>query len=277
MSTYKLLPAFFIQHRSKIEAAQLSRLLLVCSLLSVALFAVGVGSAYTSLVALSAAMVAVGAFRFSWSKYVLIFVCYLTSFWAIAEAFVGLPPLAWTGNVNLVGYIAAAGLLVVLSNRWYLLAVPCLCALLISNCAGAALTVVLAFLWRYRARWWVVAAGIVAAGLVLFFNGLDVERLRLLADVFLSGFRIIGNSHVAFSCPKIWHTHNLILQSLSVMGVLPTLCISVVVCLFLAVARLNSDVIVWLLVSSAVDFIYWWPGILVVAVLFVIWGMSHEV
>lgn len=274
MNTCKRSQAFSIRYPD-LTSFELRYVALVAFLLLVALFGAVAGSIYTVLISLSAAMVSLAAVRFKIYEPILASVCFLTADIAITQVILGYPPLAWTANINLVGYISAMGALICYRRKWYVLTIICTLGVVVTKCAGAALVLVCFVALEHRSNRWLLGVFLIMSVAIVLTNSGNVLRLGVYSDVLLSGFNLIGKSDTVYSLDRIWHAHNILLQSLSTLGVLPTIALACAVCFFVVYVRFDASVVAWLIVSSIVDYVYWWPGVLVLAVLFVIWGMDN--
>jgi hypothetical protein len=196
---------------------------------------------------------------------------------AFTQWMLGLPPIAMTGNINLVGYIAAIGCLVSVRFPNSILPIAFFLTIIISGCAGALLVLAVALAIEHKHdRRFIVFAVFMSIGVIVANGGRSIiSRLMIYNHALRSNVSLIGSADVLYWA-GVTHSHNLVLQSIVGLGIAPTIAISGLVGFFLSRVRLSGDVIAFLAVTSAIDYIYWWPGVLAFVLIFVAHGMQYE-
>lgn len=235
---------------------------------------------YTPLIVMSG-MLAVSmslSLRYDVLENGILAITVITSIWALIEFLFDIPWLSWTGNINLMGYVASIGVLVSIRARSYHSFVICIAALIISQCTGAWIVVAIYILYYFRGNRLVFVLSVIATIAILIFNGSRsyTNRLMIIANVIDSGLSLFGKAQVIYSFQGVKHAHNLLIQSLLSFGFVPTLILIPITYLYFKIVNLSPDAFIFIAVSSIVDFIYWWPGMLPLVVLFAVWASREE-
>src|SRR3989304_4088216 len=125
-----------------------------------------------------------------WSLYAALI---LTSIWSIMQHIAGIPPLAWTGNINFIGYLGAIMAIMLVSKRskvWWPGIVIAVVAMVIAASVGAILCATVEVAYRYRRNWRVVVVMALISLCVLVVNGSFSYLSRL--EVWLAA--LVGTS-----------------------------------------------------------------------------------
>lgn len=217
-------------------------------------------------------------FRLPLSKWVtcsLAIVLYATCGLAVIEYLAGSVPLSWLGNINLVGYCAAMLMIVSLVEKTPRGVLIAGAALIAVNSTGA-LVVVLAFaIYLYRHNRVVIGLLVCASILVICANqGWSyMQRLQIW---------IAAIEHPDVNLPFLAiHAHNLFVEAyrlLGVPGLLLVIADAALVATVLIIGKTNASIgaLIFLTISSMVDYIYWYPGVVEVVVLYLIWSVSSR-
>lgn len=251
----------------------------------ISIFAIVLNDSYSlAIVASSLLVFAIAlAAPVKWLEIALFVLLSITCALALIEYLLGVAPLAWTGNINLVAYLAAILLIMALGKRssWIIIRAGAVWMILLAgrvlimiNCAGAILCVIAFALYRYRHQTLVVAA-LVAVGLVVLAGNVETSWVRL----------VIWNA--AITNPGKYlpydaiHTHNAVIQVMASWGIIPAVIVTVLsMCLLVMFARLHSmpaiGALVFMVISSMVDYIYWYPGIAAVVICYLVWSVRSS-
>lgn len=211
----------------------------------------------------------------------------LTAGYALAQHFIDYPlrPTSWFNNSNSLAYFMALSVIVLVDRGlpsvadWCQVAIY-LMVLFLACSHGAFLALFVGVsIWLYRQRDqmkffkpYLIVIWSAAALVLIFTEGIDsivwrpVMWSRLGAPVAIGpGLHGVAESLASFFHPDIWHSHNAILQMAYTIGWLPALAVLIIGVLLIweliKLDRLSAYLMVgWLVVSSMIDYLYWWPG-----------------
>jgi hypothetical protein len=266
-----LFEAKAIQREFNGDTALDAELLIGALMVVIAIFAIALGDSYSiAIVASSLLVFAITlAAPVRWLEIALFVLLSITCAIALIEYLLGIAPLAWTGNINLVGYLASILLIMALARRNATIILVSGFALAMVNCAGAILCVIVIVLYCYRHQRLVVAA-LLAVGLVVLAGNAGASWMRLVI------WNVVITSPGVALPYNVIHTHNAVLQMMLSWGIIPAVIVTVIaVCALVMLVRLRSvaavGAFVFVVISSMVDYIYWYPGIAAVVVCYLIW------
>jgi hypothetical protein len=196
-----------------------------------------------------------------------------------------IPPTSWFNNQNSLAYFMVLSMIIVLDHRLASVADWCQLVIygivvLLAWCHGALLVLavgvaLIAFSYRDRlARSMVMPISAVALGCVIATSSLRSFLWRPLiwlcvlpgVPVFGAGLDAVSDRLLYFGQPdQIWHAHNAIVQAAGTIGWLPALLILSLGCVLIwrlwSMRKPSAYLMIsWLVVSSMVDYLYWWPG-----------------
>lgn len=212
----------------------------------------------------------------------LLIVLGITCGFGCFEAALGYTPVAWMGNPNLLGYAAAILLCVSIVSRFWLCVPIATVALIASQCTGAMLAVTLGYAlyaWRQKQHIYALIA-LSVAYVLLITNGQQVIRITEWIDslqALASRGSALSGIQVASKYNQI-HSHNAIIEAIRGAGFIPgsmMVATGGTVTAKLALSRKFEACMAasFLVVSSMVDYIYWYPGVSVIVIGFVMWGL----
>lgn len=200
------------------------------------------------------------------------------------EAVLGYKPASWLGNPNLLGYAAAILLSVSIVARCWICLPLAVVALISSQCTGAMLTVTLGYAlytWRQKQHIYALIALSVAC-VLLITNGSNSYVVRL--TEWIDSIQALATRGSVFSGIQVAskynqiHSHNAIIEAIRGAGFIPgsaMVAAGSAITAEIAMSRKFEACIgtSFLVVSSMVDYIYWYP---LVSVIVIAWIISIE-
>lgn len=212
---------------------------------------------------------------------VLLFITVSTAIVAIGQYAVGIPMRAWTGNPNLVAYISTIGVAVAYDRRAFIWLWILSGSIVLVNCTGAYIVLLAWLSWSWRGNWGVVLLSAAVLGIVLLANQQWSYSMRLNTWSQLANVRPFGAASVIYPV-GMTHMHNLFGQIAVSYGWIPALLAAAVLGIavfdILQLGTVPAAFgVVFVLVSSFVDYLYWWPGMAILVIATLAWSwMPNE-